>query len=215
MKLIKILNEFLIEDYPTTWDWEEFGKLTKFSERKKYCDEHLEFLIQGSGRLVYKVDDDKVLKLAKNTKGVAQCNVEIRLGNDRYIDHTVAPIYEYDSDGYWVEMALATKLSKGKFKSIIGYSFDDYGQMLMLFYYRNIKPSKYGGHAAIDDENERNKIEEDEFFQSMCDMMGSYDMPPGDLRRLNSYGLVKINGKEEIRLIDYGLTNNVYEDYYK
>lgn len=215
MKLIKILNEFLIEDYPTTWDWEEFGKLTKFSERKKYCDEHLEFLIQGSGRLVYKVDDDKVLKLAKNTKGVAQCNVEIRLGNDRYIDHIVAPIYEYDSDGYWVEMALATKLSKGKFKSIIGYSFDDYGQMLMHFYYRNIKPSKYGGHAAIDDENERNKIEEDEFFQSMCDMMGSYDMPPGDLWRLNSYGLVKINGKEEIRLIDYGLTNNVYEDYYK
>lgn len=215
MKLKTILREVLIEDYPTQWDWVEFGKLDKFTERKKYCDNNLEFLIQGSGRLVYKVDNEKVLKLAKNKKGVAQCDVEISLGRDSYIDNLVAPIYEYDSDGLWVEMALATKLSKGKFKSIMDYSFDDFGTMLMHFYYTNLKPLRYGGFSAIKDEPEREKIEEDEFYQSMCELMGNYDMPPGDLRRLNSYGLVRIDGNEEIRLIDYGLTNDVYEDYYK
>lgn len=212
MKLKNILNEMLSEEYPQSWNWDDFKALNGFSDRKKYCDQHLKFLVSGSGRLVYKVDDDKVLKLAKNKKGVAQCEVEISLGNDSYIDHIVAPIFEYDEDGLWVEMSIAQKLTKGKFESLMGYSFDNFAQEMKRFYYENIKNSKGIRFSHTD---EHDVIIEDEFYSGMCDLMGSYDMPVGDLARLNSFGVIIKDNDERVALIDYGLTNDVYDNYYK
>lgn len=212
MKLKNILVEIMTEEYPSSWNWDDFKALKGFSDRKKYCDTHLEFLVSGSGRLVYKVDNDKVLKLAKNKKGVAQCEVEISLGNDSYIDHIVAPIFEYDEDGLWVEMSIAQKLSKGKFKSLMGYSFDDFAQEMQHYYFTNIKPTR---SIRISTSPSHDVIVEDEFFNGICDLMGSYDMPVGDLRRLNSFGVITKDGDERVTLIDYGLTNSVYDDYYK
>ena len=40
-------------------------------------------------------------------------------------------------------------------------------------------------------------------------------MPIGDLCKLDSYGIVNRNGKQYIVLIDYGLTNKIFDDYYK
>ena len=44
--------------------------------------------------------------------------------------------------------------------------------------------------------------------------MRGYDIPVGDLMKLNSYGLVKRNGVDDIVMIDYGLNSSVWEDYY-
>lgn len=212
MKLKKIMETIVAEDYPQSWNPTEFKKLKNFAERKRYCDQHLTFLISGSGRLVYKIDDEKVLKLAKNQKGVAQCDVEINLGNDSYLDGIVAPIYDYDENGLWVEMALATKLTKSKFKSLVGYDFDEFATQIFYFYHTTLKPSRYMKPTPSELQDE---IVEDEFYSAVCDLMGSFDMPVGDLKRLNSYGIVKENGKERVALIDYGLTNSVYDSYYK
>lgn len=215
MKLKNILLEIIQEDYPTSWNWDEFKSLKSFAERKRYCDKHLKFLISGSGRLVYQVDSEKVLKLAKNKKGQAQCEVEINLGNDSYIDHIVAPIYEYDESGLWVEMALALKLTKSNFKSIIGYSFDDFSTQIQYFYYNNIKANRYRTFKPVQDESVSEQIFDDEFYNSVCDLMGSYDMPVGDLIRMSTYGVIKDGGEDRVALIDYGLTNKVYDSYYK
>ena len=68
------------EDYPSSWNIEEFKSLRSFAERKRYCDANLQKIASGSGRIVYKVDNQKVLKLAKNKKGVAQNEIESELG---------------------------------------------------------------------------------------------------------------------------------------
>lgn len=214
MKLKKILESIIDEEYPTSWNVEEFAKLTKFSERQKYCDEHLTKLTSGSGRIIYKIDNEKVLKLAKNTKGVAQCESEISLGADTYFDNLVAKVFESHQDGHWVEMQLATKCTPSKFKSIMGYSFDHYAQMLKHFYFTNVKPSRYGGFAPIDDEAAREIIIEDDFYNSMCELMQSYDMPAGDFSRINSYGIVLDGGSEKVVVVDYGLTNDVFDTHY-
>ena len=36
----------------------------------------------------------------------------------------------------------------------------------------------------------------------------------GDLAKINSYGIVKRGGSDRIVLIDFGLTNNVWDSYY-
>jgi hypothetical protein len=39
--------------------------------------------------------------------------------------------------------------------------------------------------------------------------------PAGDLMRLNSYGIVNRNGEDIIVIIDFGLTHDIYDEYYK
>jgi len=214
MKLKKIYESIIGEDYPVNWDVQEFASLKSFSQRQKYCDQNLTKMISGSGRIVYKIDNEKVLKLAKNSKGVAQCNTEIQLGQDSYFDNLFAKVYESDDNGLWVEMQLASKLSTSKFKSIMGYSFKDYCTMLSKFYYENVKPSRYGPSYSLEDESAADIIQEDQFYNEMCELMQSMDMPVGDLVRANSYGIVKDEGSDKVVLVDFGLTQDVYDSEY-
>ena len=220
-KLIKnLLNENLIfelietmmvdEDYPTTFDMEYFKSLNKFSQRVKYCDEHLKKISSGSARIVYIVDDTKVLKLAKNEKGIAQCEVEIQWGNDSYFGGILANTIDSHPDGLWVEMELARKVKKSDFKTLAGFNFDD-----LNTYLRNAEQQIKGRRPifSIDPEIKKS-MEQNEFVTELVDLMHSMDAPAGDMTRLNSYGLVKRDGHDTIVLIDFGLTNDVYSDYY-
>jgi len=55
---------------------------------------------------------------------------------------------------------------------------------------------------------------EEEFIYGVFDYIGNYGVPAGDLTRMNSYGVVKRGGTDEIVIIDYGLTSDVYSSYY-
>lgn len=63
-----LFESLLDEDYPTSFDMGHFKTLTKFAERVRYCEENLQRISSGSARIVYKIDNEKVLKLAKNEK---------------------------------------------------------------------------------------------------------------------------------------------------
>ena len=59
---------------------------TSFKQRLAYCREMLGDPIgEGSSRIVFRIDDETVLKLAKNSKGIAQNLEEIRLGTEPYL----------------------------------------------------------------------------------------------------------------------------------
>lgn len=64
--------------YPTSFNFVEFNNIGSFAGKKRYCDERLQKLSSGSARIIYKVDEEKVLKLAKNAKGLAQNQEEAR-----------------------------------------------------------------------------------------------------------------------------------------
>lgn len=136
-------SEVLGEEYPSNWNIDEFAKLRTYAERVRYCDQHLIKLKSGSGRVVYKIDDEKVLKLAKNPKGVAQNEYEIEWGDDQYHASVLAQTFEAHPNGLWVEMELARPCTKPLFKKILGYSFDDYCTAMRYYYFTNIKPSRY------------------------------------------------------------------------
>ena len=46
------------------------------------------------------------------------------------------------------------------------------------------------------------------------DMVGNFDMSIEDFGKINSYGVVKRNGKDAVVLIDYGLTADAFQEYY-
>jgi hypothetical protein len=206
----KLIENLMDEDYPSSFDMEHFKSLRKYSERVKYCDQHLQKISSGSARIVYIIDNEKVLKLAKNEKGVAQCEVEIQWGNDSYFGGILAKTLDSHPDGLWVEMELARKVKKGDFKTLAGFNFDD-----LDTYLRNAEQQMKGRRPMFSiDQNVQEAMEQNEFVVELVDLMNSMDAPAGDMTKLNSYGIVKRNGHDTIVLIDFGLTNDVYSDYY-
>jgi hypothetical protein len=213
-KLLKENIDYSLEEatYPESFNIEEFKKLTSFKDRIKYVSERLTKLGAGSSRIVYKIDDETVLKLAKNAKGVAQNENEIDYSQDSYLEAIIANVFEYDDNGLWVEMEFATPIKKSSFEQIVGVSFENYSQAMRYYYFANIKPSRYNTGTKPENYDE---LWENEFMYEMFDFLGNYQPPIGDLTRLSTYGIVKRNGVDTVVMIDYGLNDDVYNQFYK
>ena len=93
-----LIESLLDEDYPSSFNMEHFNSLKSFNQRINYCQEHLQRISSGSSRIVYKIDNTKVLKLSKNKKGLAQTAVEIHWGNDSYFGSILADVFHYNED---------------------------------------------------------------------------------------------------------------------
>jgi hypothetical protein len=211
----EVIESYLQEDYPSNFDLEEFSKLTSFKKRIQYCQERLKRISSGSARIVYMVDDTKVLKIAKNEKGLNQNDVEVSYSNYHDIKDITAQVFAYDNNDLWVEMELARKVTPKIFESIVGFSFDDYCEALDK-YFEGVNPQRARRtwtRSNIDQEK-YDAMWENEFIYDIFTFIGSYDTPVGDLKRLNSYGLVKRNGEDTIVLIDYGITWDGLDTYY-
>ncbi len=81
------------------------------------------------------------------------------------------------------------------------------------YFATNPQRSKNMRKRKIDDELV-DEMWENEFIYDMLSFLGNYDAPVGDLMKIDSYGLVKRDGVDAIVLIDYGITNDVWDSYY-
>ena len=212
-QLDNIIHSDISEEYPESWNIEDFKKLTSFNARVKYCEEKLRRISSGSSRIVYKIDDQKVLKLAKNKKGIAQNNQEITWGSDWYYGEILANIFDYDENDLWVEMELARKVTPKKFEEIIGVPLREYE------YYMTMKINEYQGKQTYRYFNLDPKyveiLDKNEFVSKLIDFIISSDSSLGDYGRLTSFGVVNRDGVDTLVVIDYGLNNEVYDTYYK
>lgn len=205
-----IVENMMIEDYPSSFDMEHFKTLRSFAQRVKYCEEHLKRISSGSSRIVYMIDNTKVLKLAKNQKGLAQNEVEIQWGQDSYFGSILAHTFMYHPDDLWVEMELARKVTKKDFQRLTECNIEE-----MDMYLRNFYEINHGKRPIFTmDPAVKERLDENEFVQAIQDFMANVDAPAGDFGRLSSYGIVQRNGQDDIVLIDFGLTNDVYQTYY-
>lgn len=206
-KLIReFVDEFLSEEYPSSFSFGDFNAIESYNGKLKYANERLQKLGSGSARVVYKVDDEKVLKIAKNKKGIAQNSVE----SEGYLQNydIVARVFEVSNDDFWIEMEWAKKVTPTRFKQITGIDIKKLWSYLFYIKSNNTQPMELS-------EKEIEEIEENEFVIDLQDLIFDYNMlSPGDFGRLSSYGEVKRNGEEKIVLVDFGITNRVYYDYY-
>lgn len=200
------INEYKEND---NFSLDELFKIDSFAGRKRYCDKYLKYITSGTARLVYKLNDKQVLKLAKNNKGILQNTVEYNYYNDVNIDNDIfAKVYDNSDNAkfYFLVSEYATKCKKSDFKRLIGFTFNDYINALKKYettYYN----SKFYSNDI--DNDIYDKMWEDEFMSSIFDFIGNFAIPIGDLIRLNSYGIVKHNNKDTIVIVDSGLNNDV------
>lgn len=207
--------------YPVNFNMEELKNINSFVERVKYCNSRLKYLGQGSSRRVYMVDDEKCLKMAKNRKGIAQNIEEINLGNDIYAGSCFAKVYDYDQNGLFVEMELARKAKESDFERLAGIPFDCYCDLIIrtaINYLPNNCQSRNWVTSSMEDTYNyvMDNIDNFEFINQVIEYMYNFQVKAyGDLQRISSYGVVKRNGQEELVIVDFGLTEDVFNNYYR
>ena len=205
--------------YPESFSMEQFASIRTFKGRMDYCNQRLQKLGAGSGRVVYAIDNDTVLKLAKNAKGIAQNQAE---AGDWYLRSMALfpEIYDCSDDYQWIEMQRCVPAKKSDFKRITGDPFELYCQFIRWQLSRySRRPIWSVSQDAIDYFNKIGESDDycDTLYYDIADYMGNYQPTAiGDLLRISSWGIVRDDdGQERLVILDYGLSDDVYDQYYK
>jgi len=203
-----LLNEM---PYPQSFNMETFKSITSFAGRVKYCREHLKRIAEGSSRMIFKIDDEKVLKLAKNRKGLAQNKSEADMGYNEGYFTCVAEVFDFDDNYLFVEMEYASPCSKRDFLRIEGYDFETFKKFILSLHKDRVRIDF--SQETIDDFYDNQSL-----ATQIYEFANTYNLPISeytDLLLLKHYGIVKRNGIEYIVIIDYGLTNEVLKKHYR
>lgn len=203
-----ILEELEEAQYPPSFNPEEFKNLNSFKARLSYVKSRMPKLGQGSSRAVFEIDNETVLKVALNEKGLAQNSSERDIG--KFSDlYPVAKVFDSSPDDFWVEMQKARKAKKSDFKKILGITFLDFYEIMNYV--------KFDGYRQFDPPNSYKEMVqsgENEFFNQLIDLIANYDMAIRDIKAIGSWGVVSENGKERLILVDFGATTDIINRYY-
>lgn len=193
------------------------GKLKSlhtFAEKVKYCDSLLGNRIgNGSSRICYQLDDNTILKLAKNAKGLAQNEHEGQ--QDWYRDgYGLFPKVYYnlsDEEKYtFLVSEYVLPVKEQDFKRILGIdsnTFYNFLETCASQYDRSVR-------KRINDDSFYSMIENNEDLEKWYSYMCDYCMKPYDLRNAN-FGMTLRDGEPTIVMLDSGLDEEIYHTYYK
>lgn len=205
-------KELTVEDYPQTWSKEEFENIRSFAGKLKYANNHLQRLASGSGRTVFKIDDQKVLKIAKNRKGLAQNQVESDRGIQNY--GVTAKVFDvgdeiHDIGPFWIESEFCKKIGPKRFQQLTGVTLEE-----VLAYMTEILEPRNHWRGNLDPKLKR-RLDDNEFIIDVLRFAGDYDQQIGDYGRASTWGETISDGKPAVVLVDFGLNRSVWNDYYK
>lgn len=219
----QLVEKFIKEaHYPENFNIEEFSSIPTFKGRLQYCDKKLQRLGVGSSRIVYKINDERVLKIAKNTKGVAQNQKEADFGRNAY--GITTNIYDIDYDNYsWIEMELAYPIKKGEVNNLIGISFEELIGVICYIHDEYAKSNdqlfkKYNYDSTMIKEIMEKQVytEKNSFLYQLYTFLLDYQ--PSyiyDYCRIKNWGKVLRNGQWQMVITDDGFDENVAKLYHK
>lgn len=193
--------KFLFEDaYPQDFSFPDLESIKSYRGKLKYAEKYFKLIGEGTSRVVYKVDDERVLKLAKNKKGLVQNEVEITFRN---VNSVTAKIFDYDDDNLWVEMELAKKMTDNKFLELNGFSLEEMYNFFLMRYYSSFDYSDYSENLVNSD-----------LIKNLDELIETYGLSPRDVGHGSSWGVVLRDGEQTSVLVDFGMSKNVYYSYY-
>lgn len=120
MKFDQFLNEMPL---PSTWDQTKFES---FKELVDYADTKAKRVGSGSSRIAFNIkhnNEETILKVAKNTKGIEQNKAEIEYMLDDEVKEMgiIIPIIDYDEESFhWIHTKKAKPIKIEDFVSNCG-----------------------------------------------------------------------------------------------
>ena len=202
------LKMFLEMAYPSSWNKKIFEALGSYSKRSQYCRQHLTRIVSGSGREVFKIDEEKALKLAYNIKGQAQNEQECSLSNDYMAPESLmAKVFECEKDSKWLEMELCRPATSKDFRDKFKIDYKNFSDILWYVGSEGKNKSDWA-KEMLASFNEKDHW----WFYELEQFIGDFGYPIGDLTRKNSWGVTK-DGR--LVIVDYGLSSDVYSTHYQ
>jgi hypothetical protein len=194
MKLRKFIattiREYLNEQVLSSNDIVNFTQLNKFADRKKYADENYKLLNKGTGRYVYDINNEYVLKLAKNNKGIEQNKTEINISKSGKYNDITANVVEFEDNGLYLIQQKAYRLTEQGFKDITGLQLQGF-----LYYLRHDR--KWDGENI-------------KFYNKVNSLVNEFKLDRFDITSENSWGIINNN----VVIVDYGLDMNTARKLY-
>lgn len=196
-------QDFMMDEmaYPTNFNPEEFKNIMSFAGKQRYATQHLLGKIGvGSGRAVFRIDDEKVLKVALNERGRAQNDAESWAYKQNY--DVVARVFDVDNDDMWIEMELAKKITPRRFRELTGTSPEEVSAWMA-----NIQGKVGWGMPGRD-------LSENEFAYDLNQFTEDFQYPlPGDFSRISTYGEVLRDGVPRVVVVDFGFDSKTSDAY--
>ena len=198
---------------------QELSNIRSFKNRYQYCLQNLgKPQGRGSSRVIFQLDDEKILKLAYNRKGVAQNQAEY----DGFLDSLGVVPHTYDSDdnGLWLVSEYVLPAKEQDFQHCLNMSFEEFKKFIASDWawrldYTKAKNGEYNWVGIYSYDEYVEILENNEDLNPFDEYIGSYQPPLGDLLRLVNYGMTMRDGYPTIVLLDAGLSEEVWNNYYK
>lgn len=177
-------------------------KLETYQARKKYAEKNLKHLSSGSSRIVYSFNNDIVIKLAKNDKGIAQNKAEANIKiKSKYINKILKKSKNYS----WIQVPYLEKINVKDFKKMTGLDFEEFGASIRYAL------KSISGNSDKEKPSNYEEVSKSDIFKDIKNIGKKNKLMPGDLARISSWGEKDNNPI----LIDTGLTKDVFADYYE
>ena len=185
------------------FDINYFKDLQDITLMELYASDYLEILGEGSSRSVYALTSKKVLKIAKNVKGIAQNNAELQVYTDPATEDVSAKIYDSHDRGRWLVSELVRPIhDEREFERLTGVDWEEFIDDLKM----TISSTARSSMSPL-------RKDASEFTKKVYKMseMGSARLKVGDLTELDHWGKTS-DGR--VVILDYGFTTDVSEKYY-
>jgi hypothetical protein len=229
MRAKQFINEAPL---PADWDPNQMALRKPFKDRMAYVRSMSPKLGHGSSREVRIVNYEgrpTALKVAKNLRGLAQNEEEIKILDDGYLGRLpiVIPLIDYDKENrrpVWVQTEVASKVNAQTLKDLLRtpnmWMLTDTVEVLLG------KSKKYRPNTTVDSLKEfyfnpktwdgRQPTEDMyeifmDYVTDIATIVDSSNIELADLQDPGNWG--QFHGKPVI--LDLGLTNDVWQKYYK
>lgn len=203
-------RNMLTEAMDNVFSLEELSNINSYKGRFNYCTQHLgKHIGKGSSRVTFQIDDEKVLKLAWNEKGVAQNQEEAGAYGDDIFPH----IFETDNNDLWLVSEFVLPAKAQDFKHCFNMTFDRFVQFIYACGRYRFGMKLWN---SMSEDEWIDLLENNQDLRAFDEYIGDYGgFVIGDMTRLVNYGLTKRNDEAHIVLLDSGFSEDVYNTYYR
>lgn len=168
----------------------------------------LEKIGEGSSRMVFKLDNDKCIKIAKNKFGIAQMTSECKISENGF-DEVFTKVFEYDHEFHiWSICELCRTATDEDFEKILGVPFSIIEAKIEDLIY-DFKEDNY---EEIDSELEKSP-KAVEFMNKLVSTINAAGLhnTAYDFEMVENYG---VTSDGSIKIIDYGLDDESAKDMF-
>lgn len=143
---MNILNDIIISEVTKvlteirgSFNWKEFKKIKGWPEdyeksQVEYARKNLEAIGQGSGRNVFILSSRYALKVAKNSRGIAQNKSEIELSKNPIFKDSLPKIYKVGENASYIVVDIVRPLKRYmEFKDLTGIDWTSFEKILWTY----------------------------------------------------------------------------------